>query len=700
MENRKATKRALLTSITALVMCVVMLAGTTLAWFTDTASTNVNKIQAGKLDVQLMMATAWDADGNPTDWDDAEDKTLNFLVNGAVPAQNTQILWEPGCTYKLPELKVVNNGNLALKYEIAITGVTGSAKLLDAIKFTAKVGDSTTLVGLNDLKGVILPTGMTASNNNEAVGETPSITISGTMDTNANNDYMNLSIDGISITVNATQASYEYDSNGKNYDEDAVTPVSAQAVGDLNIHDTTSTTATVKDEQTISDGTMSVTYPADVTLTDVNATGESGSMKTSVTQKLEYTGDTLSPEATSAGIEVADGKAVAQYKLILPVDTNNTTLIRIAVNYAKNLGGLEIYHNGLKLPTTAAAAGEPVREYFTYDRDTGVLELYLFHASPIDIIYNASNVLKGATGVSTADELTAAVKKDGVVYLKNDIEVSSALSISKTVTLDLNGYTLTGTASNTIKVVAGGNLTVQDTSAAQNGKIANTYSGKAGPTTVDMTGAGATFTLLSGTVESNAKDDLHSLAIGNSKQRACTVNIAGGTVANPDKHVDSRAISASKGMNLNISGGTVSGGLYGVDVYEGSTTTITGGTITARGKVERADEYGTTYAIHAKGEAVLTIGSATVTTVPEVGGIKFESSGVKTELPTITLLRGNITKPIYSLETKYNYKLFKLGIAANAPVTFVDDTAHFFLTDDLKMTQGTNSIWTVTKSAT
>lgn len=97
---------------------------------------------------------------------------------------------------------------------------------------------------------------------------------------------------------------------------------------------------------------------------------------------------------------------------------------------------------------------------------------------------------------------------------------------------------------------------------------------------------------------------------------------------------------------------------------------------------------------------MLTIGSATVTTVPEVGGIKFESSGVKTELPTITLLRGNITKPIYSLETKYNYKLFKLGIAANAPVTFVDDTAHFFLTDDLKMTQDTNSIWTVTKSAT
>ena len=38
MNNRKATKRALLTSIMALVMCVVMLVGTTFAWFTDTAT--------------------------------------------------------------------------------------------------------------------------------------------------------------------------------------------------------------------------------------------------------------------------------------------------------------------------------------------------------------------------------------------------------------------------------------------------------------------------------------------------------------------------------------------------------------------------------------------------------------------------------------------------------------------------------------
>ena len=42
-------KRALLLSITAMLMCAAMLVGTTFAWFTDSASTGVNRIQAGNL---------------------------------------------------------------------------------------------------------------------------------------------------------------------------------------------------------------------------------------------------------------------------------------------------------------------------------------------------------------------------------------------------------------------------------------------------------------------------------------------------------------------------------------------------------------------------------------------------------------------------------------------------------------------------
>ena len=49
----KSTKRALITSALAILMCAAMLIGATFAWFTDTASTGVNKIQAGNLDIEV-----------------------------------------------------------------------------------------------------------------------------------------------------------------------------------------------------------------------------------------------------------------------------------------------------------------------------------------------------------------------------------------------------------------------------------------------------------------------------------------------------------------------------------------------------------------------------------------------------------------------------------------------------------------------
>ena len=214
MNNKRATKRALLTSVMALVMCVVMLVGTTFAWFTDTASTGVNKIQAGNLNIELQMK---DNGGN---WVDAENQTLQFKVNGVIPTAGTQILWEPGCRYELPELRIVNKGNLALKYKITVNGVTGDAKLLKAIDFTAKMGADDG-IALENLNGAILPSGAAQTTAGEAVGATDPITIKGVMKTTAGNEYQGLSIDGIGITVVATQYTYEKDSIDDQYDANA-----------------------------------------------------------------------------------------------------------------------------------------------------------------------------------------------------------------------------------------------------------------------------------------------------------------------------------------------------------------------------------------------------------------------------------------------------------------------------------------------
>ena len=55
MTKTKSTKRALLMSALALLMCVSMLIGSTFAWFTDSVTSAGNKIQAGTLQVDLPL---------------------------------------------------------------------------------------------------------------------------------------------------------------------------------------------------------------------------------------------------------------------------------------------------------------------------------------------------------------------------------------------------------------------------------------------------------------------------------------------------------------------------------------------------------------------------------------------------------------------------------------------------------------------
>ena len=235
MNSHRQTKRALLTSVMALVMCVVMLLGTTFAWFTDTARTSVNKIEAGNLDVMLEMEDS----ASTTGWKDAEGETLSFLqkqANGTV-TQNANILWEPGCTYELPKLRVVNNGNLNLKYKVIISGATGDTMLLDVIDFSGKITDANGVV--TDLPSVSMNSTTPVILDRElAAGKADTITLNGTMQTSANNTYMSKTVDKITIAVYATQATGEYDSTTDQYDKNAQYPEVSYAMvstqGELN----------------------------------------------------------------------------------------------------------------------------------------------------------------------------------------------------------------------------------------------------------------------------------------------------------------------------------------------------------------------------------------------------------------------------------------------------------------------------------
>ena len=200
MNESTKTKKALRGSLFALFLCIVLLIGTTFAWFTDTASTGVNKIQAGNLDVGLQY------NDNGT-WKDATTTTLDFKK--AAGAENEEILWEPGCEYKLPEIRVVNKGNLALKYTLKVTGIEGDAKLNEVIDWTTG--------GVDISEEKHLTAGQTSD----------PMTIQGNMQESAGNEYQGLSIDGISITVYATQLNSENDSFGPDYDKDATYPAAS-----------------------------------------------------------------------------------------------------------------------------------------------------------------------------------------------------------------------------------------------------------------------------------------------------------------------------------------------------------------------------------------------------------------------------------------------------------------------------------------
>ena len=430
MSNTKSTKRALLSSVMAIVLCLAMLIGTTFAWFTDTASTAVNKIQAGKLDIALEMKNAG---GN---WVNAEGETLGWVA--ADGRAQDKILWEPGCTYQLPELRIVNKGNLALKYRIVVNGIVGNAKLLEVISFTYGNG-----ININD-EVALAPNAATEG-----------IIIKGHMKEEAGNEYQGLSIDGIGITVVATQYTYEYDSTTNQYDKDAPLQVNAKGVGDIPVtNDSTTNNATVSTEKTISGGDMAVTYPAGVMLGNTGAVTGNTDKKTTVEQKFEYKGDT--PSVAMSGISIDDGKAVASYELTLPVAVNNNTPITVTINYAKGLTGVQVYHSGTLLTSTANANGESA----TYDASTGVLTLKLMHASPIDIVYNAV-LPANANLVYTLDELEAAVGNlhdgDYILFGANIVQdkvdtTSGQITFARAsdaegdieATLDLNGYVFDG----------------------------------------------------------------------------------------------------------------------------------------------------------------------------------------------------------------------------------------------------------------
>ena len=417
MSNKKATKRALLTSITALAMCVVMLVGTTFAWFTDTTTANVNKIQAGKLDVALEMNIGTK---ETPKWVTAEGQTLNFVK--AAGGENQAILWEPGAEYKLPELRVRNDGNLAIKYEVAITGAVDATpnngvndlELLNVITFSAAVNGTTTsgVYGMTIADGAL-----------NAKDDAQTIQLSTKMDENAGNKYQEMAISGIAITVKAMQASYEYDSNGNTYDGAAdMTP------DNLHLRASANVTKTVDPAQETEfkneNGTVTLTAPA-------------GSIST----EGDYTLSVV-PMA-SGNITATAGTAVNAYDIKLK-DENGTVVtaadgkvFTIKLMIGAGLKNVKVFHNGIEITPVA------------YDETAGTVTFTTDSFSTFDVQYDApvAVIAGGECYPTLAAAFDAAKDGDTITLLKNTngngIKVLPNTFANNGLTVDFNGYVYT-----------------------------------------------------------------------------------------------------------------------------------------------------------------------------------------------------------------------------------------------------------------
>ena len=268
----KSKKSALLLSFTSLLLCFAMLAGSTFAWFTDTATTGVNKIVAGNLDVELLMH-------NGTEYANiSKNPAPIFGSETSTVAQNNNLdtLWEPSKT-QVAYLAIKNEGNLDLKYQVALN-VTNPADGKDLYKVMqyAIVPDAKEdsappewREGNSVTPGTQIVSGTNTTDADPAGvkllhGQTHYFALLVHMDENAGNAYQNGKVE-FDLTVYATQLNSENDSFGPDYDENAPFPIPVTA----NVADAEGIRAAIQQGETAG-VPVKITLTGDVRDADLN----------------------------------------------------------------------------------------------------------------------------------------------------------------------------------------------------------------------------------------------------------------------------------------------------------------------------------------------------------------------------------------------------------------------------------------------
>ena len=503
----KTTKRALFSSVVALILCFSMLVGTTFAWFTDEVKSGVNQIVAGNLDVELYHSNNY-----------ITDEKVDGLTDLFTVEEGKTFLWEPGAVL-WENFEVANEGTLALKYQLSLnfanaTQTAAGKTLADVLKvaviaggFTGTREEAQQLAFNYSLKTFALE-GELEANKSDVYGIViywePSANDN---DFNMKDDQTALSIE-LGVKLFATQVEGEFDSFGPDYDVEAG-PMPELPVGG-------NTTAAVKD-----DGSASMTANEAPSATTNKTTVDAPAGAFEPTDKVEMAVSTVN----SLFDVNAEGGVVASLDITLTVngqaaeDLTGGNVYTVTTYISKGLSDVSVAYTGTD--------GKAQPTFVSYDAVTGELVFTTNHFSNYAVTgealaYDAENDTALATiekvlealeeednsvvipeenedaiedaieelpeeEQAAAAEATAAAKigdetyatlsdalaalKDGdtLVLLNNAVvNADTATTITGTVVIDLNGKTMAGVSTKTganrslIIVTKGGDLTVKN----------------------------------------------------------------------------------------------------------------------------------------------------------------------------------------------------------------------------------------------
>ncbi len=442
----KHTKKALFTSVIALILCFTMLLGTTYAWFTDTVTSAGNRIVSGSLKIDLLHLV-------DDEWISLKQQPEHKVFD--------YDLWEPGYT-QVESLKIKNAGNLAFKYQMNVTAEAGTVVFGENGEYLANVidvymcfGESTAtdfddianswqkMGTLADLmaapggftQGKMLPEGATVDQEGAAIGEqTASIALH--MQESAGNEYQNLSVGDLYITLLATQWTYEEDSFDDDYDRNATY---SHIVTDLEV----SANITGK----VIDGKLTEAVVLSDAASGITATVPVGTAVEGMTLTLKLTEDDVDENITL-------DKTVAYDVNVEGVEENNTAPIVIVMPKAlpKEQSAIQLFHAGkamMRVYTVAALSekdggtSDTYGDRFLYDAATGDVSFSLTHFSNVSLAATTSIIVNGEayTGfteitIEEDEKKEITIPADGNLYVitHNREDYTTKNPLSQTIT--------------------------------------------------------------------------------------------------------------------------------------------------------------------------------------------------------------------------------------------------------------------------